>query len=99
MQIEMEEIYSPRIKMQINGHRFLAAFRVNHPGYPEETEYAIFEADGNFYISVASGSQPKTGLLGGDSEADVIADAHRAVDDFHSLDHAAWDRRAAQLTT
>ncbi len=99
MQIEMDQINSPRIKMHVNGHRFLAAFRVDHPGYSGETEYAIFEVDGTFYISVASGSEPKTGKLGGDSDADVIADAHRAVDDFHSINHTDWNLRATLITT
>lgn len=99
MQIEMEEIQSPRIKMHVNGHRFLAAFRVDHPGYPETTEYAIFEANGDFYISVASGGDPKTGRLGTGSDADVIADGHRAVDDFHSVSPAAWKGREVMLTT
>ena len=99
MQIEMEQINAPRIKMHINGHRFLAAFRVNHPGYPEETEYAIFEANGAFYISIASGGEPKTGLLTDGNDSDVIADGHRAVDDFHSVNRADWERRATMLMT
>lgn len=99
MQIGMDEINSPRIKMHVNGHRYIAGFRVDHPGYPEPTEYAVFEVDGDFFISVASGSEPKVGRLTSGADADVIADAHQAIDDFHSVDRHQWDRRAAIITT
>jgi hypothetical protein len=98
MQLEMEEILSPRIKMHVNGHRYLAGFRVDHPGYPQPTEYAIFEANGDFYISVSSGGDTKMGRLASGNDADVIDDAHRAVDDFHSVDRSRWHRRETILT-
>jgi hypothetical protein len=95
----MEEINSPRIKMHVNGHRYLAGFRVDHPAYPEPTEYAVFEADGDFYISVASGADANLGRLESGNDDDVISDAHQAVDDFHSVDRAQWERRETTLTT
>lgn len=52
MQIQEDEILSPRIRMHINGHRFLAAFRVDHPAHPEPTEYANFATEDDVVISV-----------------------------------------------
>ena len=82
----MAEIHSPRITMQINGHRFVTAFRIDHPGGLAPTEYAIFETDDAYIVSVASGSVPKMGRLEAASDAEAISDAHRAVDEFHSVD-------------
>ncbi len=98
MEIPMGEIHSPRITMQINGHRFVTAFRVDHPGGLEPTEYAVFKTDA-YVVSVASGSDPKTGRLEAASDAEAVSDAHRAVDDFHSVDHRDWERRAVFLQT
>jgi hypothetical protein len=98
MQLDMEEINSPRIKMHVNGHRYLAGFRVDHPAYPEPTEYAIFEANGDFYVSVAAAGDAKMGRLASGNDDDVITDAHQAVEDFHSVDRARWERRATMLT-
>lgn len=99
MEIPMDEIHTPRISMQINGHRFVTAFRVDHPHGVEPTEYAIFQTDDAYIVSVASGSYPKMGRLEAASDAEAVSDAHRAVDDFHSVDHGDWERRAIFLRT
>ena len=99
MEIPMDEIQTPRISMQINGHRFVTAFRVDHPHGMEPTEYAIFQTDDAYIVSVASGGYPKMGRLEAASDAEAVSDAHRAVDDFHSVDHGDWERRAVPLHT
>lgn len=93
----MEEILSPRIKMHINGHRFVAAYRIDQPGLTEPTEYAIFKTGDGYVISIDSGGGAKTGTLTAESDAAAIADAEWAVGDFHSVNRDDWARREVML--
>ena len=94
MHVDLDGLLSARIKMNVNGHRFVTGARIDHPASSEPTEYAVYKAGDDYLISIDSGNDPRVGRLSAGTDAAAGDEAVSAVDDYFNVNPRFWQERA-----